>query len=138
VKPAPAPPPAKQAAPAPPARLEVTEPELEIGEPATQVHEANEAPTEGFAATDFEPARSSEAPTDEHRAFEPPTQPAPDLAVGDDSLDLISESDLGELTTDVDLGDMAPGSAEDSAGGLFEDVGTDLSTLPEEPSNKKS
>jgi molecular chaperone DnaK len=143
VKPAPAPPPpAKQAAPPPPAptRLEVTEPELEIGEPTTLVHESNEPPTEGFAPADFEPARSSEAPTDEHRAFEAPTEPAPDLAAaGDDSLDLIGEGDLGELTTDVDLGDMAPGSAEDSAGGLFEDVGTDLSTLPEsDPSNKKS
>jgi molecular chaperone DnaK len=161
--PKPAPTPEPVAAPAPATRrapepapvaaaaLAVTQPELEIGaQPVGRSVPASGPPADGFAPADFEPAVGAapaafddEAPTDEHLVFEPEPQPeaTSDLAAEpvDDALDLLGDDDLTALAPDFDLTDSEPAPAADAAeGGLFDAVGTDLSTLPEPDERKQS
>ncbi len=124
------------------AELEVTQPELEIGAPPVgRAVAPTGPPADGFAPDDFEPS-ADEAPTDEHRVFEPAPQATSDLAAEpvDDALELLADDDLAALAPEIDLegGDPTPSEDDVSAAGLFDAPGTDLSTLPDLDTRKKS
>ena len=112
-----------QQPPQPKPELDVTEPQLEIG-----------ARADGRLAPD-------EAPTDEHLVFDALADRNSDLAPDpvDDSLDLLGDDDLAALAPEIDLVDApAAPAAGDATGGLFDEPGTDLSTLPDPDAHKKS
>jgi hypothetical protein len=122
--------------------LEVTEPELEVDEPAVvSAPHPSDPLAGGFAPADLE-ISPDEAPTDEHLVFEPVAPRESDFAPDpvDDSLDLLAEDDLATLTPEIDLVDtaIAPEDADPSTRGLFDAPGTDLSTLPDPDARKKS
>lgn len=128
--------------PQPKPELEVTEPELEIGEPAVaSAPRPYGPPADGFAPADLK-VSPDEAPTDEHRVFEAPAQRGSDLAPDpvDDSLDLLGDDDLSALAPEINLVDAepAPADGEPATRGLFDEPGTDLSTLPDPDARKKS
>jgi len=143
-QPRPAPTPAPAPEPETIAELEVTQPELEVGAPPVgSAAPASAAPEEGLTAAHFESA-PDEAPTDEHRVLDPQRGSATgsDLAAEpvDDSLELLGDDDLASLTPDLDLADrdLAGNDDDVSPGSLFETPGTDLSTLPDTDTRKKS
>jgi molecular chaperone DnaK len=133
--PAAPPPAALRSAPQPASRPEAVpqkprQPELDVTQPQLDV---------GSAA----PAKLTpdEAPTDEHLAFEALAKGGSDLAPDpvDDSLDLLGDDDLATLAPEIDLVGAEPEpTAGESTRGLFDAPGTDLSTLPEPDTDKKS
>jgi molecular chaperone DnaK len=126
--------PARRAAPARPSARVAAEPVLEVTEPDL-------AETPELEIDEPEPAVApDEGPTDELRVLETTAQAAaaPEPAAAE--VDLLATDDLAELVPEIDLVDVETAPAEGAAAshGLFDDPGTDLSTLPEPDARKKS
>ena len=138
-------PPTPVAAPRKPARPapepEVTEPELEVARPAfAPAPIPNGPPADGFAPADFD-VSPDEAATDEHLVFDATTRQGSDLVPDpvDDSLELLDDGDLAARAPEIDLVDTESVTADGDPAtrGLFDEPGTDLSTLPDPDARKK-